>query len=322
MKSENAIDGRTSTGKLSTPLILLFAGLFIVASAGAAYLYIDNNTLTDSTIKQKQEIEILDEERINLQDELVNVEASFNEKIKENEALSTSLEDRLKDVEALKWRLNEAKKKLKSSELENSEIVNRLGQLELVKSQLERDIASLAVTNTELKLANEKISEELENTNEYAATLNDHLVEMSEKNSDLIQHLYTIAPAGFIADNFVVKAEKRNDKLTSKAKLADEVLVSFDLNNVPELYHGEEEIYLVLAKFDGQPVASVPTKSVNITSTDPFMIKAADVEKLSLNNKQQVDMSVHTDKDLEAGTYNLLVYADHGFLGATSFQLR
>lgn len=322
MKNGNDLSNTSKSGKLSLPFILLFAGLFIVASIGAAYLYNDNNNLVESGLEQEQEIEALEVERENLQEEMMNIETSFQDKISENENLSNTLTERVREIETLQWRLSDARKKLKSSQTKNSEIISRLGQLEVLKSELERDIAALAMTNTELKSANDKIGEELKVTNEYAESLNEHLVYMSEKNSRLIERLYALAPAGFIAENFEVKTEKRNDKLTSKAKYTDEVKVRFDLNNVPKNFHGEEEIYLVLAKFDGQPVAQIPSKSINIVSKETFTIKAADIEKLELSNQQQLDMSIQTDKDLEAGTYNLMVYADHGFLGATSFQLR
>ena len=322
MNRTNDLDQGASKFKVGAPLTLLFAGLFALAAAGGVYLFIDNNELNSKVAVSESKLVDVESQRENLQDELVVIEENFNQKILENEELSNTLKERLKEVDALQWRVADAKKKLKVSEDENIQIVSRLGRLEVLKSELEQDIAALAVTNTELKLANSKIVDELALANEYAKTLNEYLAEMSEKNTALIDHLYTIAPAGFIADNFVVRAKRRNEKLTSKARSTEQISVSFDLNNVPDLYQGEEEIYLVLAKFDGQPVANIASKTVQIASKEPFTIKAADIEKLSLNGQQSLDMSVNADKDLEAGTYNLLVYAGHGFLGATSFQLR
>ena len=187
---------------------------------------------------------------------------------------------------------------------------------------MKADITALAETNADLKLVNEKIQAELEETNAYATQLNTHLVEMADKNEKLINRLYTIAPAGFVADNFIIKAEKRNDKLTAKAKHTDEVKVSFDINDVPGEYQENEELYLVVTQFDGRPLENISSQPRQVIAKEVITVNAADIERMKLSDRQHIEMSFDADKELEAGTYNVLVYADHGFLGATSFQLR
>ena len=98
--------------------------------------------------------------------------------------------------------------------------------------------------------------------------------------------------------------------------------MSFDLNDVPDELQENEELYLVVTQFDGRPLENIPTKPVKILAKEVMTVNAADIEKLKLKERQNIEMSFDADKELEAGTYNLLVYADHGFLGATSFQLR
>lgn len=318
-KNENQKSDRVNLAK---PVAILFSGLFVIALIGVVYLLVNNNKLSDTQAGMETQIEDLNVQREDLRTELQTIETSFDEKITENEELSVTLEERVKEVEALEWKLQDARKRLTNSEAENETIKSKLATLEEMKTELQSDIAALGKTNSDLKKVNAEIKEQLEMSNEYAMSLNAHLVDMSDTNKKLMNRLYTIAPAGFIAENFVVTSEKRNDKLTSKARRTDEVKVSFDINNVPKDYFGDEEIYLVFAQFDGQPVAEIPTKKVRIASREPFDIKAASVEKLKLNNKQNIEMSIDADKNLDAGTYNLLVYADHGFLGATSFQLR
>ncbi len=307
---------------IAKPLAILFAGLFMLASAGAIYFVIQNNQMQRLAEMQKTDYENLDAVKQDLEGELHEIESSFTDKITENEELSATLQERVKEVEKLQWRLTDARSKLAVSTKENEEIKTRLTQLESIKKDLESDIDALAKTNNELRLANAEIKVELEQTNEYTERLSAHISKMSRENDKLIKRLYQIAPAGFIADNFIVSAEKRNDKLTSRAKFADEVRVQFDINNVPEEFRTNEELYLVVTQFDGRPLENIPTQTVKVAAQDPMVVKAADVEKIKLNSRQHVEMSFQADKDLEAGLYNVLVYADHGFLGATSFQLR
>ena len=322
MKRETEYQSMTKNPENLKKLAILFAVLFILALAGAIYLFFANDGLQSEAQIQKKEIESLGSERSNLQSELALIENDFSTKITENEDLSAQLESNLKEVEALQWRVKDAKKKLNLSKEENEDIKLRLVQLEALKSDLEDDIAALASTNVQLKLTNTEIKSQLESANEYTSELNDELVQVSERNAKLINRLYTVAPAGFIADNFIVTAKKRNNKLTASARNTDRVNVSFDLNDVPGEYQADEKIYLVFTTFDGQPVATIATQKVKISAREPFDIEAADVENLRLNERQNLEMSVAADKDLESGTYNLLIYADHGFLGATSFQLR
>jgi hypothetical protein len=143
---------------------------------------------------------------------------------------------------------------------------------------------------------------------------------LTHANEKLTGRLYAIAPAGFRADNFTVTSADRRDKLTTKGKKIDEITVTFDLNNIPAEYHGNREIYLVLTEFNGNPVASVPGKQVNLTfGNDPVQVRAADQEKVNLKARQSVTMTFAPTDNLTPGTYNLMVYADNGYLGSTGF---
>ena len=51
-------------------------------------------------------------------------------------------------------------------------------------------------------------------------------------------------------------------------------------------------------------------------------IQIADQKKVRVDRDQKVEMTIRPEDDLDPGAYNLVVYADNGFLGATGFQLR
>ena len=117
----------------------------------------------------------------------------------------------------------------------------------------------------------------------------------------------------------MTSANKR-DKLTTNGKRIDEITVTFDLNNIPVEFQGDRDIYLVLSQFNGNPVTSVPGQEVNLKfGNEPIQLHAADIEKTKLRERQSISMSFEPSDNLEPGTYNVLVYADSGYLGSTGF---
>jgi len=214
------------------------------------------------------------------------------------------------------------RKKLETSQEEKEQITARLSQLAELKSALEQDIVNLQENNDELKAANEKLASDLQLSNDEIASLNQELQEISLANAELTQRLFKVAPAGFVAENFAVTARKKNTKLTAKARQAETINIAFDLNDVPEEYHLEEEIYLVVTKYNGNPLDELSAKEFTVKSAEPIDVHAVDVAQTTLTERQSLEMSFVADRDLESGMYNVMVYADHGFLGATSFQLQ
>lgn len=262
----------------------------------------------------------LDSTRTALQGELSTLNVSYNEQIALNDTLSVDLQEKIAEVEDLKVRIEKARKELKVSKSNTEEIRARLAQMEELKTALERDILGLKEENASLAANNQALNTELSATKDEVNTLNTKVMSLTAANEKLTGRLKTVAPAGFRADNFTVTSATRKDKLTSKAKKIDAITVTFDLNNIPEEYQGNREIYLVLTEFNGNPVAAVPGKEVNLKfGAEPVHLRAADVEKANLKARQSMSMSFEPTDDLNPGTYNVLVYADSGYLGSTGF---
>jgi predicted RNase H-like nuclease (RuvC/YqgF family) len=262
----------------------------------------------------------LDETKAKLEGELATLNTAYDDQIVKNDTLSSELQQKVAQVEDLQARIDKAKKDLKSSQAHNKEIKVRLDQMEELKVALEKDIATLRDENVALAESNHELNTELTATKDEVVNLNTKVMTLTAVNSKLTNRLKILAPAGFRADNFTVTSEDRKDKMTTKGRKIDEVTVKFDLNNIPEEFQGNREIYLVLTEFNGNPVAVVPGKEVNLTFGDqPVNVRAADLEKIDLKERQSVTMSFEPTDDLIPGTYNVIVYADSGYLGSTGF---
>ena len=321
MKNANEVDDQKLLKTLKT-LVWILSVLVVLAAIAAWSFWAKGQKYENETGRLTLDLADLDSSKLALEDTLAALEGSYGEKISENEKLTITLQDRIKEVEALQERIRKVRAQLSKSEETNAQINQRLVMLESLKDSLENDIADLQGQNLELRSANNEIATELTMTREEVAGLSEDLKILDRKHEALVSRLFELAPAGFVAENFKVTAMRRNEKVTAKAGRASEVKVTFDIKNVPEQYQTTEELYLVITKFDGNPVHTIPSKTVSVKSSVPIEIAAADIEQLTLRELQSVEMSFNPDKKFEAGLYNALVYADHGFLGATSFELR
>ena len=262
----------------------------------------------------------LDSTRTKLQADLAALNINYTDQIAVNDTLSVELQEKVAQVNDLQVRIEKARKALKNSEANNAEIKARLAQMEELKLALERDILGLKEENQTLASANQDLNTELSSTKDEVNTLNSKVMSLTQANEKLTGRLRAVAPAGFRADNFTVTSATKKDKITSKGKKIDAITVTFDLNNIPDEYQGSREIYLVLTEFNGNPVAAVPGKEVNLKfGNEPVHLRAADIEKANLKARQSMSMSFEPTDDLNPGTYNVMVYADNGYLGSTGF---
>lgn len=295
----------------------IFGVLFLAAVVFGGVFYSKYNQSTHQANDLGSQLE---NTRTQLQGELATLNTQYSGQIAINDTLTSDLKTKVAEVEDLKVRIAKAKKELGSSLANNKEIKNRLTQMEELKTALEKDIVSLKEENQTLAKGNADLNSELIQTKDQVNTLNTQVMSLTSANDKLTSRLKIVAPAGFRADNFTVTSETKNNKITAKGKKIDEITVKFDLDNVPEEYQGNREIYLVLTQFNGNPVATVPGKDVNLQfGEQPVKVHAADLEKVNLKDRQSMTMSFEPTDNMTPGTYNLMVYSDNGYLGSTGF---
>lgn len=312
------IKNQTSSGEKRWKLIAGILGLLFLAMLifGVTF-YSKYQTTVDRANDLGTQ---LDSTRTQLQGELASLNNSYTGQIALNDTLSVDLQEKIDEVNDLQVRITKARKALKSSEANNAEIKARLDQMEELKLALERDILGLKEENQSLASSNQELNTELSSTKDEVNTLNSKVMALTQANEKLTGRLKTVAPAGFRADNFTVTSANKKDKITTKGKKIDVITVTFDLNNIPTEYQGNRSLYLVLTEFNGNPVASVPGQEVNLKfGNEPVSFRAADIEKANLRARQSMTMSFEPSDDLTPGTYNIMVYADSGYIGSTGF---
>ena len=320
-KENSDVNKSKSTNGGSAKWVL--GALLALATVIAVYFGFNSNYFKGETAKLQGELSELNDTKAQLEGDLQDLEENYDLQITENEALQAEIEERVAEVENLQNRLAQVRNKLASSQASSAKIKERLAQLEDLKTALESDIENLKVENSELMASNDLLSDELTASNQVIERLNLEVDQLNESNRVLNEKLFTVAPAGYRADNFSIVAEKRNDKLTNKAKQVDEVKVKFNLNNVPREKHGESELYIAITDLRGDEVAVIPAQSVMVRGRNQDLkVKAADVQKVTLKDSQAIGMSFKPSDNMEGGEYNLMVYSADGYLGSTGFVLQ
>lgn len=319
MEFRNEKFSETSAELWKTATIVMSI-LFVGAMAALVYFNSDFRKQKKLTSEQ---LETIESQKLDLADELSELVQDYDLQISNNQKLKDSLSDQLAEVEDLQAEVRQAEKQLKDSKAGSKKIRAQLAELEQVKSELEAAIVSLTDQNESLQSANASLKEVLAQTEMDVKELQEQATTLSATNDKLMRRLTEIAPAGFTAENFVITAHKRNEKITTRASRADMINVAFDIDNVPGNYKADHDIYLVLTDFQGMPIPNVATVDAMVRNGDAgWPVQAAQVEKLTVDGNQPVEMSIKTEKELDPGLYNLVVYADNGFLGATGFRLR
>ena len=304
----------------SKKLAWALAAVMTVVAILAIYFGVQSNKYQHLSTDLSAE---LDDTRTKMQEELAVVQSAYDTQVVVNEGLSADIETKVQEVEDLQAKIKQARNQLATSKANTDEIKARLAQMETLKAELEADLLALQGQNDSLAQTNSTLTLVLDESKLQVEQMSTEIANLDQQNKELDRRLTLLAPAGFKADNFRIAVERRNDKLTSRARRADEIVVHFDLDNVPSEKHGAHELYLTVTTPDGTPVAVLPTEQVSVpAANEPMQIRAADVEQVDLTQTQTVAMSFNPNKDLEAGEYNIFVYSDAGYLGATGFRLR
>jgi predicted RNase H-like nuclease (RuvC/YqgF family) len=186
-------------------------------------------------------------------------------------------------------------------------------EFETVIGLLQQENQVLKSENTELKGQNQTLtSENLQLSNEVSG--------LAKKLEDQIRATQS---AVFKATSFRVEVERKNDKLTARAKKARELAISFDLSGVPQPMQGQQKLYLSISDEYGKPITGqanavvsieAPAQKINITSQANKLVV--------LGETQRINFNYILDERLSKGNYVVAIYCEKGLLGATSVRLR
>ncbi|MCW5924428.1 MAG: hypothetical protein KIS77_19070 [Saprospiraceae bacterium] len=295
----------------------IVAGILLLLALGTtAFFWQKSNSLGSENKRLIAETQALELEKATLEASLDSLTLSYDnlraehEDLRGKEASSATL---IAEKDA-------AIKKIKAQSKRDLESLRKqVEDLRRIKIEYETLISALRSENDQLRAENERLAGENSQLRGENADLSGQVGSLAKQLEEQIRKTQS---AKFKATSFRVEVERRNDKLTTRAKRAREILVSFDLADVPQEYQGAQKLYLAITDDKGRPVPSAnPIKASVEAPTGPVAIIAQQVKAVAVGNTQRLSFSYKFDEKIKPGNYVVAIYCDTGLLGAASFRL-
>lgn len=296
-------------GIIVTVLLLLSAAL------GWFFWNRSQNVLRERQAEQEQ-FAALQQQKVQIERELDSLSVSYADLRTENETLQGKVTSTAAVVEQKEIVIQQIKA---ASAKDLSELRTQVENLQKARTEYETIVTVLKQENESLRTENQRLTGE----NEQLKGANTQLTEqVGGLAKQLEEQIRKTQSAVFKATSFRVELERRNDKLTTRAKKAREVMVSFDLADVPQQYQGPQKLYMVITDEKGNPIPTDnPTRATVYAPTGPVEIQAQQVKAVNLEATQRLSFVHKFDDRLRSGNYVVAIYCDKGLLGASSFRL-
>jgi predicted RNase H-like nuclease (RuvC/YqgF family) len=296
--------------KKSKRYLLILIGILAALNVGIGY------NLWNKNKKQEVQITELTADKVQLEKDLQEEIAKFEQLSSENQDLKGQLQEQ---NAALNEKINQIKVLLKKGKLSEtdykkakSEIAELRSQIENYKAEideLKRQVQQLTDENSGL---NQELGTERALTAEQART-----IESKNRTISLAKRLNagSISAVGVRERKVFGKKEVE----TLKANRTEEVRVKFILNKNEISDAGEKEIYVKIIGPDGAPIANkVQTTKVDGTETLFTEKKIIDYQ----NEKLEATVYCKKQGDYPKGTYTIEIFTEGYKIGTTQMILK
>lgn len=287
-------------------------GVLIAALVGTwGYMFYDKSQTSKELVTKENQLDTLATSRNELQSEYDAAQARLDDLISQNSRMDSLVKSKDKEIADMKGRI---KGILSNKNATAAELAEAKRLIEQLKSTTEGYVQTIE------RLEGEKLV--ISGERDYARKERDSVVVVKDslgKKVDLGSVLHAsniqLAPINV----------KRNGKeeVTSKAKRADMMRVSFELDN-RIAQAGDKEIYVAITAPDGSPLAVEALGSGRFTLEDGTE-KLYTVKKTvaySTGTAQPVSMDWKQNSDFKAGDYTVEIYHDGFKIGAGKVHLK
>lgn len=296
---------------------IIIAILLLISAVLGWYFWQKSQKMMSESKTRQATLDSLVLVKQNIEHELDSLSLAYSNLRTENE----NLQGRVTNTAAIIEQKEITIRQLKSSNSKSlKELQDQIAGLQKVRTEYETIITVLRQENQQLREENERLEGENAQLRGDKEQLSGQVTDLAKQLEDQIRKTQS---ATFKATSFRVEVERRNDKLTAKARRARELLVSFDLADVPTTFQGPQKLYLSITDDKGNPItAANPIKATVYAPTGPVEIIAQQVKPVVLEPTQRLSFVHKLEDRLKSGNYVAAIYCDKGLLGASSFRLR
>lgn len=285
--------------------------LLLLASAAIGWVFWNKSQEYQKSLRQQEAlVDSLTQVKMQLEQELDNLSQDYAALRTENESLQGQIAQSATIVEQKEIVIKQIKA---DASREVKALEKQIEDLKKIRAEYETIITLLREENRQLREENQRLTEE--NTQ-----LQGRVEDIAKQLEEQIRKTQS---AQFRATSFRVEVVRRADRLVTKARQARELLISFDLVDVPPVYQGPQKLYLVVTDDKGKPIPTAnPIQTTVYAPTGPVEIQAQQAKQVVLETTQRLSFSYQLEERLKAGSYVAAIYCDKGLLGASSFRLR
>jgi len=291
--------------------------ILLLLAAGLGYFFWDRS---QDMVRQSEKItaekSALESEKMAIEQSLDSLSNAYSNARTENETLKGAVNSSAALVRQKETAIQQIRN---TSAKDMAALRQQVEDLKRAKIEYETIISTLQAENAQLKGDNQRLTGENTQLKGDKEQLSGQIQDLGKQLEEQIRKTQS---AAFKASSFRVEAERRNDKLTAKAKRVREINVSFDLADVPQPYQGPQKLYMVITDDKGVPIPALnPTKATINAPSGSIEIMAQQTKAVVLETTQRMSFAHKFDEKLKAGSYVIAIYCDKGLLGASSFKL-
>lgn len=298
-------------------LLGALAAILVLAIAGFIYFFVSNKKVAKEAERMEILVDSLDQVRSSLALELDSLNNEYYAIAIENDSLKGSLENSKEIIQQKDNQIWSANKRARDADALRQQITD----LEAAKNELASTITRLVTENEELKEANAELQEQVTTFKQENTDLQSQVSEMNQANDLMQQRMAQLIDASYKASGMQVEAMRSSGKSTIKARQVKKVNVGFDLIDVPEEFHGAQNIYLSITDANGLPVVAEAIKVKVGSEAKALVIESVDSKKVNIGNSQRIEFNYEVPAKLKRGFFVVSIYTGKGLLGSTILKL-
>jgi predicted nuclease with TOPRIM domain len=288
-------------------------GVLIAALVGTwGYMWYANNKTNEQLVQKDVAVDSLTTSRNELQQEYEATNARLDDLISENSRMDSLVKTKDKELSDIKARISTI---LSNKNATQAELAEARRLIEQLKSSVENYKATIE------RLEGEKII--ITGERDYARKERDSVGTIKDSLNRKVD-LGSVLHASNIKLSPINLKKNGKEVETSKAKRADMMRVSFDLDDNRIAPSGNKEIYVAITSPDGAPLAVEALGSGRFTLEDGTE-KLYTVKKsvsYTTGEKQLVSMDWKQNSDFKVGDYAVEIYHDGFKIGSGKVTLK
>ncbi len=290
----------------------LIYGILIAALVGTwGYMYYDKSQTSKEIAIKENQLDTITNSRNELQAEYDAAQARLDDLISQNSRMDSLVKSKDKEIADMKGRITSI---LSNKNATAAQLAEARRLIEELKSRTEGYVATIE------RLEGEKIV--ITGERDYARKERDSVVVVKDSLGKRVD-LGSVLHASNIKLSPINVRKNGKEEVTTKAKRADMMRVSFDLDNRIATT-GDKEIYVAITAPDGSPLAVEALGSGRFTLEDGTE-KLYTVKKTvsyAAGGVTPVSMDWKQNSDFKPGDYAVEIYQDGYKIGAGKVNLK